>query len=214
VPGETWLDIGAGGGRYSLALALSAGRVIAVEPSEGMLTVLRDGMAEHGIVNIDIVQATWPMPDPPAADVGFISHVGYDIEDIGPFLDAMEASARRLCVAVLLAEAPATIAAPAWPAIHGEERCLLPALRDFLVLLLARGHLPEVRLAGARQPATYATVEDVQPFVRQQLFIAEGGAKDAKLAEWLESRRTEEGIRLADAPQAIGVVTWAPGGIA
>src|SRR5215813_12385434 len=34
--GETWLDIGAGGGRYALPLALSAGRVIAIEPSEGM----------------------------------------------------------------------------------------------------------------------------------------------------------------------------------
>src|SRR5262245_17723557 len=43
--GETWLDIGAGGGRYALPLALSAGRVIAVEPSPGMQDVLRSGMA-------------------------------------------------------------------------------------------------------------------------------------------------------------------------
>src|SRR5262249_48035446 len=47
-PGETWLDIGAGGGRYALPLALRAGRIIAVEPSEGMQAVLRGGMAEHG----------------------------------------------------------------------------------------------------------------------------------------------------------------------
>jgi hypothetical protein len=153
------------------------------------------------------------MAAPPSADVAFISHVGYDIEEIGPFLDAMEASARRLCVAVLLAEAPATMAAPAWPAIHGEERALLPALRDFLVLLLARGRLFELTLAGARMPATYAAIEDARPFVRQQLFIAEGGEKDAELARWLESRRTPDGIRLVDGPQAIGVVTWSPRGV-
>src|SRR5262245_65745630 len=50
-PGETWLDIGAGGGRYALPLALLAKSVIAVEPSEGMRGVLQTGMAEHGISN-------------------------------------------------------------------------------------------------------------------------------------------------------------------
>ncbi|MET0850622.1 MAG: methyltransferase domain-containing protein, partial [Candidatus Rokuibacteriota bacterium] len=48
-PGETWLDIGAGGGRYALPLALRARQVIAVEPSEGMRRVLHAGMDEHGI---------------------------------------------------------------------------------------------------------------------------------------------------------------------
>jgi SAM-dependent methyltransferase len=210
VRGETWLDIGAGGGRYSLAIALLAGHVIAVEPSDGMLAILREGMREHAVKNIEIIQSTWPMANAPDADVAFISHVGYDIEDIGPFLDAMERSARRLCVAVLLSEAPATMAASAWPPVHGEERALLPGLRDFLALLLARGRLFEVRFGGTRPPAAYAAAEDARPFVRQQLFIAEGGEKDRRLAEWLESRRTPEGIRLGDAAQQIGIVTWAP----
>src|SRR5215470_8451185 len=59
-PGDTWLDIGAGGGRYALPLALLARNVIAIEPSEGMQSVLKDGMAAHGITNIDIVPAHWP----------------------------------------------------------------------------------------------------------------------------------------------------------
>ena len=57
-----------------------------------------------------------------AADVALISHVGYDVEDIGPFLDAMEGSARRLCVAVLLERPPPTPADRLWPLIHGVER--------------------------------------------------------------------------------------------
>jgi SAM-dependent methyltransferase len=211
VPGETWLDIGAGGGRYALPIALAAGRVIAVDPSEAMLGILREGMAEHGIDNIDVVQSRWPMDPPPSADVALISHVGYDIEDFGPFLDAMEAAASRLCVAVFLSEAPATIAAPAWPAIHGEDRALLPGLRDFLVLLLARGRLFEVTFAGSRPPVTYHDAESAQGFVRLQLFIAEGGEKDRQLREWLESRSGPEGIRLSDTPQQIGVVSWRPG---
>ena len=47
VPGETWLDIGAGGGRYALPLAAAGARVVAIEPSEGMLDVLRAGMADY-----------------------------------------------------------------------------------------------------------------------------------------------------------------------
>src|SRR5262247_1395442 len=59
-PGETWLDIGAGGGRYALPLALQAKTVIAVEPSEGMRNVLAQGMAEFDIHNIESVNARWP----------------------------------------------------------------------------------------------------------------------------------------------------------
>lgn len=210
VPGETWLDIGAGGGRYALALARVAGKLIAVEPSEGMRSVLADGMTQYGIANIDVIPLTWPLDDVPRAEVAMISHVGYDIEDIGPFLDAMERAASRLCVAVLLYEAPATVAAGAWPAVHGVERAVLPALPEFLALLLARGKTPEVRLAGARPPALYEDVEVARRFVRQQLFIQEGGAKDKALATWLESHRTAEGVRIADRPLPIGVVTWAP----
>jgi len=209
-PGETWLDIGAGGGRYALPLALRAERVIAVDPSQGMLAVLREGMAEHRIANIEIVESRWPMADAPVADVALVSHVGYDIEEIGPFLAAMEASARRLCVALLLDEAPASVAKRYWPPIHGEERALLPALPDFITLLLARGCFVEVRAAGARQPGHYSDVEAALGFLRQQLFIQPGGEKDRRLQEILEASRTPEGIPTATEPLALGIVTWEP----
>ncbi|MCC7366083.1 MAG: methyltransferase domain-containing protein [Dehalococcoidia bacterium] len=102
-PGETWLDIGAGAGRYALALAVRAKELIAVDPSPGMLQALREQMADYGIANIRVVNALWPPEEPLGADVAMFSHVSYDIAAIGPFLDAMERSARRLCVAVLLA---------------------------------------------------------------------------------------------------------------
>src|SRR5689334_17430927 len=45
-PADTVVDIGAGGGRYALPLALECREVIAIEPSNGMLQVLREGMRE------------------------------------------------------------------------------------------------------------------------------------------------------------------------
>ncbi|TMF02817.1 MAG: class I SAM-dependent methyltransferase [Chloroflexi bacterium] len=45
LPTDTVIDIGAGGGRYALPLALVTREVVALEPSEGMRRVLQEGMA-------------------------------------------------------------------------------------------------------------------------------------------------------------------------
>jgi len=210
-PGETWLDIGAGGGRYALPLALLARTVIAIEPSEGMQGVLRAGMAEHGITNIDIVPSRWPMEAPPTADVALIAHIGYDVEQIGPFLDAMEASARRLCVAVLVTPSPPRPAEQFWPPIHGEPRVSLPALTEFLVVLLARGRLFELRLC-ARDPLTHADQDGPLRWLYQQLFIAPDTAKGQRLAELAREAITRRGERWALSwdPVFLGIVTWRP----
>ena len=166
-PGETWLDIGAGGGRYSLPIARLTRRVIAVDPSAAMLDTLRAGMADAGIDNLDVIEGRWPpagwasepaVLDGVRADAGLIAHVGYDIEDVGPFLDALEAAVGRLCIAVMGDGAMTTVGRLYWAAIHGEPRVALPALPDLLTLLMARGRLPEVRLVD-REPTTAESFE-------------------------------------------------------
>ncbi len=210
-PGETWLDIGAGGGRYALPLALKVREVIAVEPSQAMLSTLRGSMTEYGIHNISLINNRWPIKDLPEANVALISHVGYDIEDIGPFLDSMESSARRLCVAVLLDAAPTSLANRFWPRIHGEPRVPLPALREFLVLQIARGCLCEVRLT-TREPQSYPNLDMVHSFLRQQLFIASGGEKDQLLQQLLEGEVLERSGRFGFSwePAPMGIVSWKP----
>ena len=210
-PGETWLDIGAGGGRYALPLALLAKEVIAIEPSEGMRNVLREGMAEHGISNIRTVPARWPMEAAPAADVALIAHIGYDVEDIGPFLDAMERSARRLCVAVLVTPSPPHPAARFWPPVHGEARTPLPSLTEFLALLLARDRLFEVRLYQ-REPLTHSEREAPLRWLYHQLFVTPDTAKGRRLATLAQDAITERGGRWALSwnPVTLGVVTWSP----
>jgi hypothetical protein len=209
--GETWFDIGAGGGRYALPLALEAGRVIAVEPSEGMRSVLQQGMAEHGISNIEIVPARWPMEKAPIADVSLIAHIGYDIEEIGPFLDAVEASARRLCVAVLITPSPPHSAEPFWPPIHAEARIPLPSLTEFLVLLLARGRLFDLRVC-ARDPLTYADHDGPLRWLYQQLFVAPDTAKGQRLTSLAREAITSRNGRWALSWEevAVGIVTWRP----
>jgi SAM-dependent methyltransferase len=208
---ETWLDIGAGGGRYSLPLALLVNKVIAIEPSAAMRARLLEGMKEHAIANIRIVDGRWPLADPPAADVSLISHVGYDIEYIGPFLEAMEAASRRLCVAVFTDRAPSSPAERFWPGVHGVKRHPLPALREFLVLQIARKRLCDVRLLRQKLSG-YHNREMLMAYLRQQLFIEPGGAKESMLKELVERDAQEKtGLFVLDpAPSTLGIVTWTP----
>jgi len=210
-PGETWVDVGAGGGRYALPLALLAKRVIAVEPSEGMRGVLQAGTTEHGIANIEIVPSRFPMQGAPVGDVALVAHLGYDIEEIGPFLDAVEASARRLCVAVLVSPSPPYLAEPFWPPIHGEARIALPGLSEFLVLLLARRRLFELRLC-ARDPLTHAGPDGPLRWLHQQLFITPETEKGRRLATLARDAITSRDGRwaLSWEPVPLGIVTWRP----
>jgi SAM-dependent methyltransferase len=216
-PTDRWLDIGAGAGRFALPLALRIRSVIALDPSEGMLASLREQMVEHGIDNIELVHGRWPLDARPAggpieADVALIAHLGYDVEDIAAFLDAMEQAADRLCVAVLSERVPAWLAEPFWPAIHGEERIALPALPEFLELLTTRGRAYEL-WTEPRLSRAFRTREDVVRWLRKQLWLAPGGAKDRMLDEllddWLEP--TVDGLRLTHQRDlAVGVVAWPP----
>jgi SAM-dependent methyltransferase len=218
-PTDRWLDIGAGAGRYALPLALRAAEVIAVEPSASMRNALRTGRAEHGLENIRLVGAAWPealaeLGEPPVADVAFIAHVGYDIEAIGPFLDAMERAAGRLCVAMLTDRSPASVADPFWPAVHGVERVSLPALPELAELLRARGRTTEVQRVE-RAPRTFDSYDALATFLRRQLWIDDQGPKEKLFRAALAERareRDDDGWTLATPPVGeIGILTWSPG---
>lgn len=208
---ETWLDVGAGGGRYALPLAARVREVIAVEPSPSMVGGLTTAMREHGIANLRVLQQRWPMADAPTADVGLIAHIGYDIADIGPFLDALEASSRRLCIAVMGQSAMTTIATLFWEQIHGEPRVRLPAMPELLVVLLGRGRLPQVRLVD-RPPSLFASVDEALAVARRQLWLREGSVKDRRLRQLAIDALAERagGCTFDREPSKIGIVSWQP----
>jgi molybdenum cofactor cytidylyltransferase len=220
--GDTWLDVGAGAGRFALpiarSLAASGGSVIALDASASMLDAARDIAGEYGIANVKTIEARWPpgdevvIPDvgPGSADVVLIAHVGYDVERIGPFVDALEAAARRELVAVLMDQMPAAAADPFWPPVHGEVRVPLPALGDFIELLRARGHRPIIeRITGERRHLD--SRDALEAFVRRQLWIDPTGPKEARLQAALRDLVVEDGegwtVR-GLRPMDIGVVRW------
>jgi CTP:molybdopterin cytidylyltransferase MocA len=221
-PGETWIDIGAGAGRYALPIALalapSGGRVIALDASGGMLEALLELQSEHGVTDVEVVETRWPPPAGTSmarfdADVALIAHVGYDIEAIGPFVRAMESVAGRLCVAVLMERQPSSIADACWPPVHGEDRVPLPALPDFVELLRARGLEPEVEMLQ-REPRRFASRDELAGFLRRQLWVEPGSDADRRFQAALDGMLVGDqatGFGLRDQrPLPIGVVTWSP----
>jgi SAM-dependent methyltransferase len=211
--GETWLDLGAGGGRYTLPLALAVGRIYAVEPSAGMREQLAAAVAEHSITNLDIYAERWPSPssDAPIADVGFMSQVGYDIEDIGPFVDQLEAHTRRLCAVMLYDRTPLMYFAPLWALVHGEPRVQLPGLREFIALLFARGKAPSLTTISLPQHV-FDDIEALHRAARRPLWVLPDTPEDERLSRAVRQLAVpvEGGVGLTAQPRVLGLVTWQP----
>lgn len=210
-PGDTWLDIGAGGGRFALPLSEHVARVIAVEPSESMRAVLAEAVRGEARPNIDVRDLHWPDPAWTAAvDVSFAAHSIYDVREILPFLDAMERYTRRRCIAVLSDLPRGAHLARLFEAIHGEPLAPLPALREFIALLAARGRRFDLTTIDGEQPAVISA-DEAAAQARRLLWLAAGSEKDRRsrvlVDEWWA---VPGGVRLPPARGHFGIVAWYP----
>ena len=220
--GEVWLDVGAGAGRFALPIARaldpSGGSVVALDASASMLEGLREIAEDYAIENVRTVETRWPPADARTggdfeADVALIAHVGYDIEAIGPFIDALEDAAGRLCVAVLMERVPASAADPFWPPVHREPRVGLPALPDLLELLEARGREPSVNRIAV-EPRRFESRDALEGFIRRQMWIDPAGKKEKRFQAALDELLVGDGDGWSikgRGPSDVGVVTWTPG---
>lgn len=216
---DTWLDVGAGAGRFAFPLAVAVREVIALDPSPAMIAALAEGAREHGIANVRIVEGRWPeaadaLAPMPCADVALIANVGHDTELIGPFVDGLESAARRACIAVMQERPPASVAAPFFEAVHGEARETLPALVDFVDLLRARGASPSVDLLE-RPARAWRSRDEVLAFLRRQTWVRPDSPADHRLRDELDRVLvpTADGLTLGTHEATrVGIVEWRPAG--
>ena len=82
---------------------------------------------------------------------------------------------------------------------------------EMLILLLARGRLPEVRLVD-RVPPTFESVDEALTAARRQLWLRAGSDKDQRLVGLLPDVLEERDGRYAFdwRPTKIGIISWAP----
>jgi SAM-dependent methyltransferase len=213
-PADTWLDIGAGGGRFAVPLAKRVARVVAIEPSAAMRATLTSAAADAGISTIEVNDLRWPDASwTGIADVSLAAHSLYDIREIAPFLDAMERHTRRLCIAVFGQAARGASLAQLFEAVHGEPLQTLPALREFVALLGARSRRYEVRTVGMGNAVDLTPADDAYEMGRRMLWLAPGSAKDQQMRALMQELwGRADGIAMPAARPFIGIVSWEPPG--
>ncbi len=192
-PEMSILDVGAGSGRFALALAPLVRQVMAVEPNAAMLNYLRQDARTLNLTNISYYQSTWQdAPDELQADIVICSHVLYPIRDIMPFLAKLQRAARQRCYIYMRTTPIDALTAHLWKHFHGDERCFPPTYIHALDVLYETGiyaNVEIVALPGSlRYPSLDVAVEELS-----ELLILPGDEKTREelrglLADWLVER--------------------------
>lgn len=216
LPGDRWLDVGAGFGRTTIPLSVHVERITAIDPSPGITKMLRDQCDRLGVTNIDVLD---PGPWPPENslgqhDVSVAINVMNFVAGIGPFLDAMEEHASRLCIvgATELGTAWQPVE-PVFEALHGEPFIRLPALQDFLNLLGARRRRFDIQTHADRAMRDPQKLDDIHARVRNHYLVRAGSDKDRELRDLL-GKHFGIGDGWVHLPSPIGtfaaIISWPP----
>jgi SAM-dependent methyltransferase len=171
-PTSTVLDVGAGTGRHTLAIAAEVGHITAVDPSKAMLDFLRADVQAGGLSNVDVVQAEWMDADVPAADVVLCSHVLYPIAKPLPFIRKLEAQARER-VFVYLRVDPLPTEMGLWSEFYGIPLQSQPTALDLMNLLAQADIYADFEVVNHRLTLTFESVDDAVTHVKDALCLNE-----------------------------------------
>ena len=145
-PGDALVDVGGGAGRVSLPLALRCREVVTVEPSPAMAAEYAGSVREAEITNARLLPVDWTEAEGVAGDVAITCDVTYFVRDIVPFVQRMEAAARRRVMITVWSEPPPNRGADLFRRVYGEPQAPMCGHRQLLPVLWEMGVLPEVRV--------------------------------------------------------------------
>jgi len=210
---STVLDVGAGTGRHTLALAPQVGRVTAIDPSPAMLGLLREDIASQGLTNVDVVESEWLAANVESADVVICSHVLYPIADVVPFIRKLDEAAKAR-VFVYLRVDPLPTDMNLWAEFYGVPLQMQPVALDLLNLLDQLGTAADMEVVEHRFTWTFKDLEEAVVQIRNTLCLREEDAAateklrtllDQRLVRWPNGRL---GPEVGSARSAI--ISWSP----
>jgi SAM-dependent methyltransferase len=203
VPAEgSVLDVGSGGGRASMALVPPAAMLVGVDHQQGMLDAFAEAAGRRGVRSQGFL-GDWPAvaDDVPECDVVVCHHVAYNVAEIGTFLVALDAHARRRVVLELPMHHPMSNLNPLWKRFWDLERPTEPTARDLAAIATAMGfdaHLQTWQDESWGRRVELPDAERVR-FARIRLCLSQ--ERDAEVAAAL--------IEQADAePREVATLWW------
>jgi SAM-dependent methyltransferase len=170
-PGSV-LDVGAGAGAACLPLTPRTTTLTAVDTDRALLDLLAERARAAGL-EPRLLAGGWPEVATQTAPVDVVTchNVLYNVPDLGPFIEALTAHARRQVVLELTAAHPLTSLNPLWRHFHGLDRPAGPTAGHVLAILdamgLRAGHTEWNRPAEA----DYATVRELADVTRRRLCL-------------------------------------------
>jgi SAM-dependent methyltransferase len=206
--GGTVLDVGCGAGAASLALVPPAGRLIGVDPLRDMLDEFEDRARRAG-VPAQAIQGPWPEVAPvQVAEVVVCHHVLYNVPDLGPFVEALTAHARRRVVVELTDRHPVAWTGDLWRRFHALDRPAGPTAEDCAAALRELG--VDAAVEAFDEPGGawgFRRKQDAVALVRRRLCLP--ASRDPEVEEAIVDRLVErEGFWRVGIPRRLATLWW------
>ncbi len=188
-PGATVLDVGAGTGAWTCIMAPEAGRVVAVEPSESMASILEQNVRDLGLNNVDIIREAWPEADTGLCDFSLCSHAMYGCPDFRGFISRMEEVTEKTCFLLMKMPAMDGVMAEAAMRVWGHPYDS-PNFQIAYNALMQMGLYPNVLMedAGEWAPWTHGSIDEALDDVKRRLGLKDDESHDGFLRSLLERR--------------------------
>lgn len=134
------LDIGCGGGIAAFAMGSKAGKVIGVDHQPEMLQMFTQNAKDRHVDSI-VHDGFWPAvaEQVEVADVAVAHHVVYNVQEIVPFITAMNSHARKRVVLEMPQHHPLSNLSLAWKHFWNLDRPNAPTPQDLIEVLKEMG---------------------------------------------------------------------------
>lgn len=214
---STVVDVGAGTGRFSLALAPRVHEVVAVDPSRAMLGILKRTARQRGVTNVRTMESRWedvPLgPEAgavPPADVVFSSFVVPLVAEAAAFVTKMDAACRGRAFVYMNASSGDALTEPLWRHFHGHPRRPAPTYLDLRAILQELGLRPEVEVVEVPMRTRFDTLAAAVKAYREVLVLPDTAEVRAELRELLRSWLVRDAGALRPPVSAMpaAVVSW------
>jgi SAM-dependent methyltransferase len=171
------LDIGAGPGTLAIPLAPLVKEITAIEPGEGMVSILNERMKKKGITNVKSIQKRWEDIDPHSDLAGqydvVIASLSLTMEDIQLALQKMDAVSQEYVYLFWFVDMPfwERMYADLWEPLHGSEYYPGPKADCLFGVLYQLGIYANVEMLLLKKEYRFATSDEMTAFFRRRFNV-------------------------------------------
>jgi SAM-dependent methyltransferase len=221
---KTIVDVGAGTGVFAIPLAKNREKVVAVEPSRGMLDILRGKAEDEGLTNIEYINKRWEdvtthellKINGGKYDAVICSHALYYVTDLHHSLRKMDSISGGSVH--LLTGGSHNINSQdhsrLWARIHGKPAPAYPDYSCLYMVLREIGLHPDIEMLNAHAKKHITSMDDLYDRWKEYLEIDSEMTDDQKdaIQEYVADRIIEEnGERYLEWKSQDALIHWTTG---